>query len=57
MSQYRIHPWVSQLALVLKQWGWLQLFSLTTSLIIVGAGLVALVFSLTLHNRVDWFFN
>jgi len=37
MSQYRIHPWVSQLALVLKQWGWLQLFSLTTLLIIVAS--------------------
>ncbi len=54
MSQYRIHPWVSQLALVLKQWGWLQLFSLTTLLIIVASGLIALAFSLTLHNRVDW---
>lgn len=54
MSQYRIHPWVSQLALVLKQWGWLQLFSLTALLIIVAAGLIALAFSLTLHNRVDW---
>ena len=56
MSQYRIHPWVGQLALVLKQWGWLQLFSLTTLLIIVASGLIALAFSLTLHNRVDWDF-
>ncbi len=54
MSQYRIHPWVSQLALVLKQWGWLQLFSLTVLLIAVAAGLIGLVLSLTLYNRVDW---
>lgn len=56
MSQYQIRPWASQLALVLRQWGWLQLFSLTVMLILVGAGLSALALSLTLFNQVDWNF-
>jgi two-component system aerobic respiration control sensor histidine kinase ArcB len=54
MSQYPVRYWVRQLASVQKQWGWLQLFSLTVLFILVTAGLVALAFSLTIHNAVDW---
>lgn len=56
MSQFQIRPWASQLAVVLRQWGWLQLFSLTVMLILAAAGLSALALSLTLFNRVDWNF-
>jgi len=56
MSQFQIRPWASQLAVVLRQWGWLQLFSLTVMLILAAAGLSALALSLTLFNRVDWSF-
>ncbi len=54
MSQYPVRYWVRQLASVQKQWGWLQLFSLAVLFILVTAGLVALAFSLTVHNSVDW---
>ena len=54
MSQYPVRYWVRQLASVQKQWGWLQLFSLAVLFILVTAGLVALAFSLTIHNAVDW---
>lgn len=56
MSQYPVRYWVRQLASVQKQWGWLQLFSLAVLFILVTAALVALAFSLTIHNAVDWNF-
>lgn len=45
---------VGQLDGILKQWGWLQVFSLLALFLISGAALLAVAFSLTLLNQLNW---
>lgn len=49
-----LHPLVQQMDKVLKQWGTLQVFSLLVLFIISGAALLAVAFSLTLLNQLNW---
>lgn len=45
---------VGQIDGILKQWGWLQVFSLLALFLISGAALLAVAFSLTLLNQLNW---
>lgn len=54
MSQYPVRDWVKQIASVQKQWGWFQLFALALLFILGSSGLVAVAFSLIVHNAIDW---
>lgn len=49
-----LSPLVGQLDQVLKQWGYLQVFSLLVLFLLSGAALLAVALSLTLLNQLNW---